>query len=149
MAQCNNICIKWNVYGNSSTRIFSLTIASTIDDLLSAMQCMILGNFPIKLIDFTTLQNILRNVTLSLPNGYELIVGTKTENIHLYYQIAKVSMIANAHHIKLIVNIPLKTYNKDLDWLLCLNAYQMTNLFNTLLIFHILVYKMISITIFC
>ena len=77
------------------------------------MQCMILGNFPIKLIDFTTLQNILRNVTLSLPNGYELIVGTKTENIHLYYQIAKVSMIANAHHIKLIVNIPLKTYNKD------------------------------------
>jgi hypothetical protein len=48
-------------------------------------------------------------VTLNLPEGYELIFGTKTENIHLYYQIAKVSMIANAHYIKLIINVPLTT----------------------------------------
>ena len=90
-----------------------LQLLQQLYDLLSAMQYTILENLPIKLIDFMTLQNILRNVTLSLLNGYELIVGTKTENIHLYYQIARVFMIANAHHIKLIVNIPLKTSNQD------------------------------------
>jgi len=90
-----------------------LQLLQQLDDLLSAIQCIMLGNLPIKLIDPMTLQKILRNVTLSLPNGYELIVGTKTGNIHLYYQIAKVSMITNAHHIKLIVNVPLKTFNQD------------------------------------
>ena len=74
-----------------------LQLLQQLDNLLAAIKCIILGNLPIKLIDPMTLQNILRNVTLSLPNGYELIGGTKTENIHLYYQIAKVSMIANAH----------------------------------------------------
>ena len=79
-----------------------------LENLLTAIQCIILGNFPIKLSDPATLQIILRNVTLNLPDGYELIAGTKTEDVHLYFQIARVSMIANAHYMKLIINIPLK-----------------------------------------
>jgi hypothetical protein len=82
-----------------------LQLLQQLDDLSAAVQCIILGNSPVKLTDPATLQGILRN----LPDGYELLVGTKTENIHLYYQIAKVSMIANTHYIKLIINIPLKT----------------------------------------
>ena len=52
-----------------------------------------------------TLQNVLRNVTLNILDGYELIVGTETENIHLYYQIGRVSMVPNEHYIKLITLI--------------------------------------------
>ena len=73
------------------------------------MQCIILGNLPIILIGPTSLQNVLRNVTLNSPNGYELIVGTRTEDIHLYYQVAKVSVVANVCYIMVIINLPLKT----------------------------------------
>jgi hypothetical protein len=37
------------------------------------------------------------NVTLNLPDNCELIVGTWTEHIHLYYQIAEVLVAANAY----------------------------------------------------
>jgi len=74
---------------------------------MSAIQCVIQGNLPVKLIDPLTLQNILRNVTLQLTDGFELIFGTKTENMHQYYQIAKVAMVANMHHVKLLISLPL------------------------------------------
>jgi len=57
----------------------------------------------------------LRNVTLHLPEGYELMVGTRTENVHIYYELAKVSLVANAHGIKLIVSVPLKTTISQFD----------------------------------
>jgi len=63
---------------------------------------------PIKFANLTTLQNILRNVTLQLPEGYEIIAGTTNENVHIYYELAKVSLFGNAHSIKLIVSVPLK-----------------------------------------
>jgi hypothetical protein len=75
---------------------------------MAAIQCVIQGNLPVKLIDPLTLQNILINVTLQLPDGFELIFSTKTENMHQYYQIAKVAVVANGHHVKLLISIPLK-----------------------------------------
>ena len=87
---------------------FSLLQLTQLDDLFDAVQCAIHGKLPIKLLKPTTLQNILRNVTLHLPEGYELMVGTRTENVHIYYELAKVSLVANAHGIKLIVSVPLK-----------------------------------------
>ena len=73
---------------------------------------MIQGNLPVKLIDPLTLQNILRNVTLQLPDGFEIIFGTKTEIMHQYYKIARVDVVANVHHVKLLISIPLKAaYN--------------------------------------
>jgi len=44
-----------------------------------------------------------------LPEGHELIAGTRTEDIHQYYKLSKVSIVANSHCIKLIVHIPLKS----------------------------------------
>jgi hypothetical protein len=38
-----------------------------------------------------------------------LIAGTRADNIHLYYQLVRVTLVGNAHGIKLIVNVPLKT----------------------------------------
>jgi len=79
------------------------------------VQCEIHGKLPIKLVKPTQLQNILRNVTLHLPEGYELMVGTRTENVHIYYELAKVSLVATLHSIKLIVSVPLKTTNSHFD----------------------------------
>jgi len=58
---------------------------------------------------FGTKQSILRNITLHLPEGYELIAGTRTEDINQYYKLSKVSIVANSHSIKLILHIPLKS----------------------------------------
>ena len=46
---------------------------------------------------------------LRLPEGYELIAGTTVENIHLYYDLTAVSIVANTHCINLLLHIPLKS----------------------------------------
>ena len=51
----------------------------------------------IKLVNPIVLQIILRNVTLGLPEGYELIAGNDIENTHLYYDLTAVSIVANTH----------------------------------------------------
>ena len=68
-----------------------------IDDLFNIIQCAMHGRLSIKLVNPTVLQRILRNVTLRLPEGYELIAGTNIENVHLYYDMTAVSIVANTH----------------------------------------------------
>ena len=55
----------------------------------------------------------MRNVSLQLPERYDLIVGTKTDKMYLYYELVQVSAIGNVHSMKLIVNVPLKTANSQ------------------------------------
>ena len=55
------------------------------------------------------LYSILRNIFLCLPKSYELIAGIKFDNIHLYYELIKVTVVGTAHSIKLILEVPLKT----------------------------------------
>jgi hypothetical protein len=83
------------------------------EELTGAIQCVLQGKLPIRLISPTTLQGILRNVSLQLPEGYELIVGTKPDKMYLYYELVKVSVIGNVHSMKLIVKVPLKTANSQ------------------------------------
>jgi hypothetical protein len=65
-------------------------LTQQIDDLFDAVQYAIQGRLPIKLVNPVALQNILRNVTLKLPEGYELIAGTSLDTIHLYYYLVSV-----------------------------------------------------------
>ena len=83
------------------------------DELIGAVQCVLQGKLPISLINPTTPQGVLRNVSLQLPEGYELIVGTKSDKMYLYYELVQVSVIGNVHSMKLIVNVPLKTANSQ------------------------------------
>jgi hypothetical protein len=62
-----------------------------------------------KLVNPVIPHSILRTVSLHLPEGYELIAGTHINNVHLYYELIKVSVIANTHCIHLILNVPLQT----------------------------------------
>jgi len=83
------------------------------DELIGAIQCVLQGKLPISLISPTTLQGILRNVSLQLPEGYELIVGTKSDKMYLYYELVQVSVKGNVHSMKRIVNVPIKTANSQ------------------------------------
>jgi hypothetical protein len=85
-----------------------LQLSQHTDYLFDAIHYAIQGKLPIKLINPITLQNILRNVSLKLPEGYELIAGTSLDNIHLYYDLNRVSVVANVHSIILLLNVPLK-----------------------------------------
>jgi hypothetical protein len=89
-----------------------LQLSQHIDDLFDAIQYAIQGKLPIKLISPLALQSILRNVTLELSEGYELIAGTSLDNIHLYYDLTRVSVVFNAHSISLVLNVPLKPANR-------------------------------------
>ena len=80
---------------------------------MDAIQCILLGKLPVNILNPTTLRNILRNVSLHLPEGYELVAGTRAENVHLYYELVKVAVISDAHCIKLILNVPLKTASRS------------------------------------
>jgi hypothetical protein len=60
-----------------------LQVNFQIDELFAALQIMTQGKLPLSLITPATLHNILRNVSLHLPEGYQLIAGTQLQNIYI------------------------------------------------------------------
>jgi hypothetical protein len=101
---------------------------------------MIQVELPVNFVNPTTLNNILRNVSLHLPEGHELIVGTQAENVHLYYDllVITVTVVGNIHCIKVIINLPLKTANRSFALykkLSCQREYLKINMLSTLLNF--------------
>ena len=53
-----------------------LQLTQQVDKLFNSLQCAIQGKLSIELVNLSVLQNILRNVFLHLPEGYELVAGT-------------------------------------------------------------------------
>jgi len=70
-----------------------------------------LGKLSVNHLNATTMYNILRNVSFHLPEGYEFIVGTRAEHVHLYYELVKVAVIGDKHYIILILNVLLNAAN--------------------------------------
>ena len=56
------------VYGYT-TEFAILKPTQQVNDKMDAMQCVLLGKLPIKLLNPVTLCNILKNVSLHLPEG--------------------------------------------------------------------------------
>jgi len=52
------------------------------------------------------LREMLKNVTLILPEGYQLIAGLRPNNVYLYYDIIQATMLADVHRFKLILCSP-------------------------------------------
>ena len=46
---------------------------------------------------------------MQLPESYELVPGTSKENMHLYYELTKISVVENEYSVNLVLTIPLKT----------------------------------------
>jgi hypothetical protein len=91
-------------------------------------------------------------MSFHLPENYELIAGTRAENIHFYYKFVKVAAIAICHYIKIILNVPMKTARRHLvlHRILSLTT-RIANeiLFGIYLSFHILALITFSTTTFC
>ena len=86
-----------------------LQMTQQVSDLISAAQSVLQGRLPMSLVNPTTLQNILRNISMHLPEGYELIAGSRTDSIYLYYELTSVALIGNSHGLQIIINVPLKS----------------------------------------
>jgi hypothetical protein len=87
-----------------------LRLTQQLDELINAVQNATSGKLPMTLVDPLTLHSILKNISLHLPDGYELVAGTKLENIH--YDFIQTAIIGDPHHIKIILSVPLKTANR-------------------------------------
>ena len=86
-------------------------LVQQVVELFNIIQCVMQGRMSIKLVNPTVLQSILRNVTLRLPESFDLIAGTNMKNIHSYYDLTAVFIVANTHCNNLLLNILLKSTN--------------------------------------
>jgi hypothetical protein len=92
---------------------FALTqLELSIDDLIKAMQSVVLGTIPVNLLTPRVLQYIIKNVSLSLPDGYELVADSGLENMAWYYELVQVSMLASPRGFIIVLSIPLKDVNR-------------------------------------
>jgi hypothetical protein len=88
-----------------------LQLTQQLDELMDAVQCALLGKLSISAVNPRILRDILTNVTVHLPEGYELLAGTRTKNIYMYYDLAEVTVVGDLHRIQLVIHVPLKTAN--------------------------------------
>jgi hypothetical protein len=76
-----------------------------------ALQYVQLGKIPLNLISPSMSRDMLKNVTLALPWGYDLIVSLRPNNVFMHYEIIQAVMLADLHNFKLVLIVPLKTIN--------------------------------------
>jgi hypothetical protein len=58
------------------------------------------------------LQNIIKNVSLSLPEGYALMAGSDMGNMAWYYELVQASMLASPRGFIIVLTIPLTDVNR-------------------------------------
>jgi hypothetical protein len=80
-----------------------------IGELISSVQYALLGKLPVNLVTSITLHRILTDISFNLPENYELVAGTKIQDVHVYYELVKVAFVGNAHGVQLVIRVPLKT----------------------------------------
>jgi len=61
------------------------------------------------------LHNILTNVTLSLLEGLNLIVGSRYANLPWYYQNVKAALLAEVNGFLLVINFPLTAVDRNYE----------------------------------
>jgi len=59
-----------------------LQLTHQVNELLMAVQHSLSGKLPMTIVSPNILHSILRNISLCLPENYELIAPTKFDNIH-------------------------------------------------------------------
>ena len=75
---------------------FTLTqLELSVDEFMDAMQFVMFGRVPVNLITPVMLQEMLKNVTLVLRYGYELIIGLTQNNVYLYYELIQTAKLAD------------------------------------------------------
>jgi hypothetical protein len=58
-----------------------MRLETSTDELTDALQFVVLGKIALKLVRPNTLREMLKNVIMVLPEGYELIAGLSLNNV--------------------------------------------------------------------
>jgi hypothetical protein len=82
-----------------------------VKEVLNSLDSTMTGKLSMNLIPPMVLRNILKNVTSYFPDGYTLCVNLQQNNVHLY-EIIDISVLADCHGIKLVMLLPLKTFER-------------------------------------
>ena len=73
------------------------------------------GRLPPNFLPPDVLHNTLTNVTLSLPEGSNLIVGSRYADLPLYYQNVKAALLADVNSFLLVISFPLTAVNRNYE----------------------------------
>jgi hypothetical protein len=105
---------------NATTAVRNLEFALMqlelqLDEVLSALQTLVAGRAPFSLLDVHTFQRILNNISLSLPPGYDLLVGNHLNMIPWYYRHVQATLLADYHGFILVLSLPLTMSNRNYE----------------------------------
>jgi hypothetical protein len=89
-----------------------LQLQTQIRDIMYGIENTLSGRLSMSLIPPETLFKLLKNVSLQLPDGYTMFAGLRKSNMHLYYEHSSVTILANHYSVKLIISVPLKTFDR-------------------------------------
>jgi hypothetical protein len=81
----------------------------------TALQAIMIVKVPVNLITPRMLQYIIKNVSLSLPGGYDLVAGSEYGQLTWYYELIQVAMMSSSRGFLLILSIPLKDEHRRFD----------------------------------
>jgi hypothetical protein len=89
-----------------------LQLQRELNDLMYVLESFMIGRLPISLFTPGSLLNILRNVSLHLPEGYSFVIDLNVNNMFLYYEYIKLMAYADFKSIKVVMSVPLKTADR-------------------------------------
>jgi hypothetical protein len=98
-----------------------------IDELMTALQALMIGKVPVNLITPRMLHYIIKNVSLSVPDGYDLVAGSEYGQLTWYYELIQVNMISSSRGFFVILSIPLKDDHRRFE------VYEMHSFFSKLI----------------
>jgi hypothetical protein len=76
-----------------------------VGELLEAFHTVMVGKITVNLISFNKLHDILKNVSLRLPEGYELLMGLHFNCMPWYYENVQAALLAD-HNFMLATFFP-------------------------------------------
>jgi hypothetical protein len=61
------------------------------------------------------LQYIIKNVSLSLQDGYDIVAGLEYGQLTWYYELIQVNMMSSSRGFRMILSIPLKDEHRRFE----------------------------------
>jgi len=89
-----------------------LELRNLVKEVLISLDSTMTGKLSMNLIPPVILRNIFKNVTLYFLDGYTLCVSLQQNNMNLFYKFMDISVLADYHSVKLVMLIPLKTFER-------------------------------------
>ena len=113
--------LEWSIKLQEATNAvrqleFTLTqLELQVNKILDAFFALVTGRLPPNLLQPDALHNILTNVTLNLPEGLNLIVGSGYADLPWYYQNVKSALLADVDGFLLVMNFPLTSVDRNYE----------------------------------